>query len=412
MATINFLYRSTKPTAFVQLRLLYRYENRDHVLGAATRLETTSEYWTKYHRMKRPKILEIQKQQLRTTTELNAIADFVLGMVRGIDPKLLSKKWLEKTISRFYEPQEKPQEISAQLTEYIDYYIGVKGNNITENTKKKCRVIKHLLLRYEAMYGPVMISEVDSGFKLNFEAYCLGQNYAPNTVSVAFKFIKAICNHAQESGLEISRQLKQVKARYVRSVHIYLTLEELNAIGALDAELTESLKNARDWLVISCFTAQRISDFMRFTKADLRLENGKTLLEFRQQKTGKDMTIPLHAKVLSILAERGGFPRQISDQKYNDYIKEVCRITGICETVAGSKKVLVGEKSYRKESGEYPKWELVTSHIGRRSFATNFYGKIPTSYLTYITGHATEVMFLQYIGKSNKDMALEMTNFF
>ena len=66
----------------------------------------------------------------------------------------------------------------------------------------------------------------------------------------------------------------------------------------------------------------------------------------------------------------------------------------------------------QKKSGIYKKYELVTSHIGRRSFATNFYGKIPTSFLIYMTGHSTEAMFLNYIGKSNKDIALEMTKYF
>ena len=55
---------------------------------------------------------------------------------------------------------------------------------------------------------------------------------------------------------------------------------------------------------------------------------------------------------------------------------------------------------------------LVSSHIGRRSFASNNYGKIPTSFLMYITGHTTEAMFLTYIGKSNKDIAMELTNYF
>ena len=60
----------------------------------------------------------------------------------------------------------------------------------------------------------------------------------------------------------------------------------------------------------------------------------------------------------------------------------------------------------------YKKYDLVTSHIGRRSFATNFYGTIPTTFLIYITGHSTESMFLNYIGKSNKDLALEITKYF
>ena len=61
---------------------------------------------------------------------------------------------------------------------------------------------------------------------------------------------------------------------------------------------------------------------------------------------------------------------------------------------------------------KYEKCELVSSHIGRRSFASNNYGIIPTSFLMYITGHTTEGMFLTYIGKSNKDIAMELTSYF
>ncbi len=147
----------------------------------------------------------------------------------------------------------------------------------------------------------------------------------------------------------------------------------------------------------------------------IRVENGKHLLEFTQKKTNKIMTIPLHKKVLEILEKRNGeFPYSISDQKYNDFIKTVCQIAKIDKLVVGSKKVETKLKSgiFRKKTDSYKKYELVSSHIGRRSFATNFYGKIPTTYLIYVTGHATETMFLTYIGKSNKDIAMELTNYF
>ena len=60
----------------------------------------------------------------------------------------------------------------------------------------------------------------------------------------------------------------------------------------------------------------------------------------------------------------------------------------------------------------YKKCELITSHVGRRSFCTNFYGTIPTTYLMNVSGHSTEQMFLTYLGKSNKDLAMEITNYF
>ncbi|MGS0747299.1 hypothetical protein [Halpernia sp. GG3] len=60
----------------------------------------------------------------------------------------------------------------------------------------------------------------------------------------------------------------------------------------------------------------------------------------------------------------------------------------------------------------FKKWELITSHIGTRSFATNFYGTIPTTYLLNVTGHSSELIFRSYLGKSNKDLAMELTNYF
>ncbi|RPG55231.1 MAG: hypothetical protein CBC56_005720 [Flavobacteriales bacterium TMED96] len=111
----------------------------------------------------------------------------------------------------------------------------------------------------------------------------------------------------------------------------------------------------------------------------------------------------------------GSFPKKISDQKYNDYIKEVCQLAGITEVIHGGKSVNVGtieKKSYRKKKGMYPKYELVTSHIGRRSFATNYYGKIPTPLLMSATGHSSEKQFLEYIKRDPIDNALMLAEMF
>ena len=155
---------------------------------------------------------------------------------------------------------------------------------------------------------------------------------------------------------------------------------------------------------------------MRFTTDMIRTENGKHLIEFTQKKTEKTMTIPVHKKVFEIIEANGGkFPKKLQDQKYNGYLKEVCKIAEVNEPTKGRKSINIGTKEnpvYRYKTDVYLKHELISSHVGRRSFATNFYGKIPTTYLIYITGHSTEAMFLNYIGKSNKDLALEVSDYF
>ena len=158
---------------------------------------------------------------------------------------------------------------------------------------------------------------------------------------------------------------------------------------------------------------------MRFTKDMIRYEerNGelKPLIEFTQYKTEKLMTVPLNLKIIEILNKRGGeFPRPISEQKYNLYIKQVCKIAEIKTPTQGGikKETEEGNKKFRKVKNIYEKWELVTSHIGRKSFSTNYYGTIPTTFLIYVTGHSSETMFLNYIGKSNKDLAMSITDYF
>lgn len=416
MASVNFLYRSTKDKAFLNLRLLYRYNNTDFVFGAKTQYEVEKIYWTKQHN-KKSKDVGIENKQTDTNTELNKIKNHVLNAFNSVSPEAINKDWLQTQIDYYYNPPKQPQKTPTNLIDYIDFYIEYRKDETTKSTLKKIKVIEQLLKRFEVFRKKqILINEINDAFKNEFVKYCKKEKYAQNTIQRAFVFIKTFCKHARFLGVETHSQLDGLRIERVKVEKIYLTPDDLIKIENIDTDkLTDSLDNAKDWLIISCYTGQRISDFMRFTDEQIRIEDGKYLIEFTQKKTGKNMTVPLHKKVLEILEKRNGkFPYSISDQKYNDYIKDVCKLAELNEPTKGSKITETEPKSkiYRKKTGTYKKWELVTSHIGRRSFSSNFYGKIPTTYLIYVTGHSTETMFLNYIGKSNKDLALEMTKYF
>ena len=421
MATINFLYRSTKETANLSLRLLYRYNDTDFVFGANTQENILKDYWTKQHK-KKSKDIDISNKQADLNSNLNKIENHVLKAFNLLNPDEVTKDWLQTEIDNYYNPPQQAKTVPNELIKYLDHYSDVKRNEVTENTIKKFNVIKQLLTRYQTQCKKtIMIIDVDAAFKTDFEKYCESQGYAHNTIAKALKFIKTLCTHAKQNGVETSYQLDGLKPKYVKVESIYLTSQELEKIENIEkSKLTESLENAKDWLIISCFTGQRVSDFMRFTKEMIRHEKNKEgilkpLIEFTQKKTGKDMTVPLHPKVIEVLNKRNGdFPYKIADQNYNDYIKTVCRIAKITQLVKGSKRLETAPESgiFRKETKQFQKCDLVSSHIGRRSFASNNYGTIPTSFLMYVTGHSTEAMFLTYIGKSNKDKAMEMTYYF
>lgn len=172
------------------------------------------------------------------------------------------------------------------------------------------------------------------------------------------------------------------------------------------------LDNARDWLIIACFTGQRVSDYLNF-KDDMitTTDDGKRYIEFKQQKTGKQMRIPILKEVEAVLEKNDGkFPRSLSDVNFNLFIKQVCKIAGLDENIKGSLSTKIGEDEkgdsiYRDVIGTYPKWQLVTSHIGRKSFATNFYSKIPIGTLMFCTGHKTQQQLLEYISKTDNEQA-------
>ena len=422
MATVNYLYRSNKDKAPLILRLLFRYNETDFVFGVKTKLEVSKIYWSKEQNKKRAKDVDLINKQTDVNKELANIKTQILDSFKNTHPDFINKGWLQAQIDNYYNPRQQASELPKELIKYFDFFIEDKRNEISKNSIKKYNVLKQLLIRYEAYSKrQLLIIDINTNFKKSFENYCLLNLYAPNTIVRAIRSVKTICKHAKYNGIETSHQLDNIKVRYNKVENIYLTFDEIEKLENIKkSKLTESLENARDWLIISCYTGQRISDFMRFNKKMLRQELNKkgkliTLIEFTQKKTGKIMTVPLKQEVLDILKKRNGeFPNPISDQKYNNYIKKVGRIAGLTEKVNGSKKLETApdSKIYRKTTGLFEKCELLTSHIGRRSFATNFYGDIPTTLLINVTGHSTEAMFLSYIGKSNKDLAMELTNYF
>ena len=410
MASINLLLQSKKNPAVIYIRLR---DGRTLDIKAKTNYHIDPANWDEAEQRPTKKALkDIDNANL--DTDLATLKNELLkeyNKSKGV--KTIDSQWLKD----FINPPQEEEKLPDKLVDYIDTYIEFKKAEVKPSTITKCNVIKHLLQRYqEHTKSIVYIRDVDAKFKLNFEQYCISVGYAPNTTARNIRFIKTFCRHAKSNGIETHYQLDSIKAKYHKVENIYLDEKEIEAIEKIKSkDLTEGLENARDWLLISCYCGQRVSDFLRFDKSMIRYEKNKKgeltpLIEFTQVKTEKVMTIPLHSKIIEIMQKYdGNFPRKISDQRYNEHIKKVCELANIITPIHGT---LYDHNLKEKVTKEYPKWMFVSSHIGRRSFASNNYGKIPTSFLMYITGHSTEAMFLTYIGKSNKDIAMELTNYF
>ena len=219
------------------------------------------------------------------------------------------------------------------------------------------------------------------------------------------KTLKTFLQSATESGLNnnIKFQSKGFKTITSDSDNIALSENELSAISNLDLFYNEKLDKVRDLFLIGANTGLRFSDFSIITPDNIRKVKNGYNLDIIQTKGKGRVIIPLNDTVLSILHKYNNqLPKAISNQKFNDYIKEVAQLVDVLHEPFTQIKTRGGIQSEVTS----PKWDLVSSHTARRSFATNQYRKgVPSKSIMAITGHQKEESFLKYLKISDTEHA-------
>ncbi len=230
-------------------------------------------------------------------------------------------------------------------------------------------------------------------------------NFTPNTVGKHIKHIKSVINRAiYNDGVAVSENYRDKywavsKQTKTAEEIVFLNEEELEELWKLDLSEKPTLEKARDVFLVGAFTALRISDITR-----LRLDHvdSDNIIRIHTQKTDKIVSIPLRREVKLILEKYDGKMPKISEQKVNENIKLVCM-----ELKSMHKKIY--EKKTQGNSTsliEYKKYEKVTTHTGRRSFASNMYKRgVSTQMIMAITGHKKEADLYRYIGITNDELA-------
>jgi integrase len=172
----------------------------------------------------------------------------------------------------------------------------------------------------------------------------------------------------------------------------------------LDLSQKGKLAKVRDLFIIGCYTGLRFSDFIQIKQENI-FESNK--IKIRTQKTGEIVVIPLHPFVREIMAKYdGNIPEPISNQKMNDYLKEIGQLAGLNELIEVT--ITKGGKLVKSTTEKY---NLIMTHTARRSFATNLYmADVPSITIMNITGHKTEKNFLRYIRISQEENANKLLN--
>lgn len=265
---------------------------------------------------------------------------------------------------------------------------------LTETTKSNYNRFKkytyNILLEYFGDKQPTF-DDINYAFCEDFIEWMSGKDLCANTRGSHVKFIKAAMNEAYKTRLHNNEDFRTFRKETEQVDAIYLTNEEVTKIAELP--LCGSYALVRDLFVIGCHTGLRHSDFTRLSMNDI----SDGVIHLITQKCKTPVDIPAHPRVLDILNKYGGTLPSITPQRFNNYIKVVCKEAGLTDSILVRK----GGQHIRCE-----KWELVSSHTARRTGLTNMYkAGIPTYRCMMISGHKTEQVFLTYLRITQEENA-------
>lgn len=170
----------------------------------------------------------------------------------------------------------------------------------------------------------------------------------------------------------------------------------------------------KDMLLFLCGTGMRFGDMVKLRMDDYTFREGNRTegtFSFMMEKTNTMVSVPIEGYVHEIWKKyskskkyrqgyyvfpRTKFTNPISNQKFNKHIKEICKIIKLNRQVNNPKFTLEG-KIDSKNNEKFPIWEVVTSHIGRRTFIREHI-QIETSprIIMKMTGHRSQKVFDGY----------------
>lgn len=424
MATANFYLRTTqsdKASIYVNLTIANKKQ-----LRKSTGLKINPKHWKSESKsFGYPK--NVGEENIKIVrNKLNKLKTHLLDKVNFVngDGTIINNDWLKNQINICFELKTDEEIKNELVTFWIQDYIN--NAHIIENGKGSIGLSESRIKGYNALKNTIneynknlLISDCGTATFENFKKWLISKQYAPTTLYKKISDLKTICKYAQSKGIIVSSELGAIKTKkgsaYDDDMNV-ITLTELEIKKIEDLKLNRlSLINARKWLILACYTGQRGTALTeRIIKENFHPHKDGYKIVLKQKKGNKIVSIPVLPKVKKIF--ESGLPHKISLQNLNNYIKEIGQLAKIDEPTIGTIKesIKMSDKKtiQRNVKAVRPKWMYFASHIGRRTFATNHYKKIPTPVIMRVTGHQKESTFLNYINQTDEDHLDDFFNYY
>ncbi|MFC2121113.1 tyrosine-type recombinase/integrase [Bacteroidota bacterium] len=315
----------------------------------STGLKIEDKHWNFQKHSIKKSYPNYESAQRTITITLNKLIENVNKLqLEGIEP-------LPQTIKLLYEPQEEKVEIP--LLDHFRQFIQLKKTRLTKGTIKNFNNTLQLLLDFEkAKRRKISISSLDKVLFEKMITYMIvTRRYRDSTI---VRHIRKIREFLKWAYPEFNREHIKYCMQNVEEP-IYLTEDELKIL--INAKLTGYLNKTRDLFVFCATTGMRYSDTQRFKPHWIK----HGLIEFRMLKTGGKAIVPLFKTTKEVLENWNDEAPRISQQKFNDYLKILFKRLGLNREVEYS--YYKGRKLIQEIK---PLYQVITSHIGRKTFIT------------------------------------------
>ena len=396
----NLFQKKGEADAYIYLFFHYMENGRTTVRFKKTVPGTkiNPKYWNKAQQR-----ASIDRANPTHHIKVNALLDRMAATVEGIykdhgngcvSVETMDKEFRYRMewVARPVETMDKRQTLFGFVESFITERLGLPGSQT-----KRHKVIFNHLKRYadDRRAGVLDFADINQEFFNDLKKWLFGppRNHSTNTAAKAVSVLRQFMKEAQRRGLHTKTDYQTFAIPKSKSTKVVLSFEELELLYSLDLSGNLKLDKVRDLFLIGAYTGLRFSDFTRIRQEHIETVEDTEIISITTQKTGQMVSIPLLPIPKAILSKYEYSAPAISNQKMNDYLKELGQLAGMT-----GKMFITGNKSGKRTSEIFEKWEKITTHVARRSFATNYYKSgTPAIVLMQITGHTTEKQFMEYI---------------
>ena len=286
-----------------------------------------------------------------------------------------------------------------------------RQNDWTDSTYEKFAAVKNHLMNFRT---ELTFDFFDEKGLNDYVTYLRDVKEMRNsTIGKQLSFLKWFLRWAFKKGLHQNNAYDSYKPKLksTQKKIIFLTWEELNKLREFEIPAAkQALDRVRDVFLFQCFTGLRYSDVFNLRRSDIKGDH----VEVTTVKTSDSLIIELnkHSKAIldkykDVAFEDDKVLPVITNQKMNDYLKELAELAGIDEPV---------RQTYYRGNERIdevtPKYALLGTHAGRRTFICNALALgIPPQVVMKWTGHSDYKAMKPYIDIADDIKANAMSKF-